>query len=728
MTLNFKIVALILLLACAWACGGGAVTNDGVRMVTVEGSINDVTYPSKGLQAASGTSALYTARAVNLDKPSEVWPVQVYSDETYSVNIIRLTNLKIEVFRSQNLVFSRLLSRSDTQSSLQSTKINSVTHIQAQMIEAAHFPGADWSETATKVNTQVFGIAQLQETQFVMPTFVNKPLAGLVAIYGQLFRSSGDVSFGSLVTKFNGAFAKSSAAEVLSSYKQAMSQLSNLEAQALASAHEGAKNNFSVNTAVPASHFDELKRGITGEVVLAFQNSLQAPYFTTAQVPARQAAPGMLFAHLFPTASSNDILGISRYEGRFSNNVNPIGPFRNDLEEGKKLLYLPSVHDQGKTFRYEFSVFGVNGKVLLADNIQIKVMASAISALDRKMLTSIPLVGPRVFGSDLFLVSISNSGLEKYIEKFDTSYIINGGADLVAPSFRWTLPTAMGNVYDMFIRDKIVYLAAGDKGIVGYDTNFLENVSNTFPAKYSNTNIKAVQMVVVNDRIYALEANGNVQRTSLLLSGNVQVAELNENLKNTPFPALSSLDEKVLIASSNTFNYPYILNASGNLIAMVPYTTAAQTPLREARALEWNPITYVGSANFSQVSFLAYQVGVGDNVRHAFNLNAPLLTNGTYLYSVASDNITVRADALSSNVHSGNTLSSNAMFFIESTPRLPLYFNSLPPRVGFELSQPSTGLNSQQSGAYLFTIGKTTDVTLSGNWGIRAHKIESVSP
>ena len=726
MTLNYKIVGIVFLLGLGWACGGGSVSNDGVRMVTVGGSINDVTYPNKGLLAASGNSAIYTARAVNLDKPSEIWPVQVYSDETYSVNIIRLTNLKIEVFRSGNLVFSRHLSRSDTQSSLQSTKINSVTHLQAQMIEAAHIPGEDWSETSTKVNTQVFAFSQLQENQFALTTFVNKPLAALVAIYGQLFRNTGDVSFGSLTTKFNAAFAKGSASEILSNYTLAMSQLTSLEAQALASAHEGAKNNVTVHAAVPVVHFEELKRGITGEVVQAFQNSLQTPFFTSAQVSARLAAPGMLFGHLFPTASSNDILGIARYEGRFAGNVNPIGPFRNDLEEGKKLLYLPSVHDQGKTFTYEFSVVGANGKVLTADNIQINVVSSAITALDRKMLNTVPLVGPRVYGSDLFLVSISKSGLEKYLEKFDTSYIINLGEDLVAPSFRWTLPTAMGNVYDMLIRDKIVYLAAGDKGIVGYDANFLENVSNSFPAKYSNPNIKAVQLAVVNDRIYALEATGNVQRTSLLLSGNVQVAELNEDLKKTPVPTIASLDEKVLIASSNTFNYPYILNSSGNLLAMPPYKAATQTPTREARALEWNPITYVGLANLSQVSFLGYEVVVGANIGHALNLNAPLLTNGTYVYSAASDNISVRAEALSSNVYSGNVLSSNAMSFVESSPSSPLYFNDLPTRVGFELYQPFTGLNNQQSGAYLFTVGKTTDVTLSGNWGIRAHKIEAV--
>ena len=151
---------------------------------------------------------------------------------------------------------------------------------------------------------------------------------------------------------------------------------------------------------------------------------------------------------------------------------------------------------------------------------------------------------------------------------------------------------------------------------------------------------------------------------------------------------------------------------------MSPYIAASLTSIKEARALEWNPLTYVGSANLSQVSFLGYAVSAGSNINHHLKLSTPLLANGTYVYSIASDNISMRVDALSSNVHS----------FSESAPRAPLYFTNLPSRVNFELYQPDTGLNKQQSRGYLFTIGQTTDVTTISDWSIRAYQIEAVVP
>jgi hypothetical protein len=775
--LTVKFLAFGMLVLLALACGSGTVSNQGIRPIKVSGSIGDVASPSKP-RFLSGANT-YTAKAINLNKPSEDWEVFV-TDKSYSVELVRLTNIKIEVYNAGHLAFSRILGRADTQSSLQSAKINNVTHAQAQLILGAHIEGMDWDESMKTVNETIFGKATLQESEFVLGSFINKEFAAFVSIYGQLFVGDGVIAPTALVDKFNGALVQNSVSSALSAYKLSMAGLTATEANTLASAHEGAKNDGKVNSAVEPLYFDQLKLGINSTVVQeAFNLALDAPYFLTAQSASRYAAAGVLYSYTFPTASTNDILGIASYEGNFSGNT-PFGLYRNDLDEGKQLRFIPAYSDIGHSYTYDFQVKGANGKTLSANSISIKVGAPAIKALDRKTLTSVPLLGPIVDGSYLFMVSLSNLGLEKYIEKFDYSYILNNGVDVEAPSLRWTLPSAMGNVYDMFIYNKILYLAAGDKGIVAYDTNFTENVSNAFPAKFTNTNIKAIQMVLVKDVIVALEPGGNVQKTSLFLSGNTRMEELNDIFKTTQEPYIASMDHEILVASSNTLSYPYTFSSSGNLLALNPYKAAARTPIKEARALDWNPLAYImsdnvvyqqiasgnsssgnllsgnvvsgnvisgnvvssanltnvlssSSGNLSQVSFLGLKVTSGANIAHTMFTHNPLLANGTYVFSIGSDNVSLRMDGMSGNVFSGNSMgmnssSSNIFGISESTPVSPLYFTNLPKGVGFEFLQPNTGLNSQQSGGYLFSIGQTTDASATLNWSIRAHQIEALAP
>ena len=734
---------LLLLLACACGGGGGSVSNEGIQMVEIQGQISESALLSKPRQASTTPSPIYTATAINLNNPAETWPVTVYDDLTFQVTVVRLSDLKIEFSRSSLVVFSRILTRDETDAGRFSTRANSVTHLLTKLTENSPSNGRTWSSRLQSQQLDLLGVSSPSESQLALSQIKSSlpNVKVMLSTYAQIFTSSQDLSFIPLVTDFNSAMNASASSLAAQAYLQTLNNLDGQKAQLLASAHEGAKN---INPSL-ALAFTEVANSITSSTTsAAITAALKAPFFETSLDVVRTAAPGLLFSYTFPLADTEDVLGLEGYHAIWHTSE-PTGIIRNDINSGRTLQFIPSQDDLGKTFIYDLEAKGVNGKSVFAGNISINVGSPKITAMDRKVLEHTALLGPIVDGENVYYLTQHKTNSQKFLEKVAQSALLNTGVDGAITSNTWRLPADVTQVYDFLIHKNIAYVASGNQGILGFDTTLLIGSLVTSP-KYSSNLIMPHEIEVVSDRIIAREASGNVQSTSLFLTGNTMLPGPSEVFLTTNEPSMFNLDREFLIISGNSLNHAYRYDVSGNLSLYGTYRPDSRTPAKSSEVFTWNPVSYISSGNAQQVDFRGGNLSLGTvkfsaNIISSTNiLNVPLLVNGSHSFAMVSSNI-VTSDNTSGNVLvtvtpttrlNINALSGNVIQpFIESEPTLSdksLFFENVPFGQGIDIYNPEKGVSSTQSGAWIYTIGQSTTVTSSDNWFIRPHLIEAIYP
>jgi hypothetical protein len=606
--------------------------------------------------------------------------------------------------------------------------VNNITHLQALMTERLERSSASYDEALSAVNQDLFGSSSLQESEINLGAFTtaSSNLAAMVASYGRLFAQVELTEFGDDLTELQTAFIEAmsepSAEAVLSSYTAEMNALSAGAASALASAHEGAKNEPSVNADVSANVFNTLKEGLSGEVATAFFEALESPLIpedaTTDNL--RKATPGVLFTYTYPEAETEDVLGIAGYDITWTNAGNtPSGRYRFDAEDGRQLRWIPSVDDLGRSFTFQMEVNGVNGKSLELDPIAVEVVDMEIESLGRALVSSARevMAGPTLSDTHLFFASRDVATPDKFFEKVSMESLIEASDESAVASIRWQFPASLPEIYDMEFQaldsGNLIYMAAGDYGVVAYGADFQVDQPNSSPEVFINKSITAVELAFIGDLIYCLQADGNVQLTDQALSTNTMLRDVNAALLETSDPQMVAVNNEVLLASSNIENTGFQLDlTTGVLQTLEPFVTGAPTLVFDPAAIDGTALTFLGTGNLQRVMLEETVFETEEVLSTAISLTAPALVNDSMIFH------------FSANTLSANAVDGNVMGFVEEGLDDPLYYGFDDTVYDMVISQEPQA-DDEVSQATLFSFGQTDASGNRNNWAIRAHRIQA---
>lgn len=739
MNTRLSILPLVSLIIFSFACGGGSSTYEdssnrtdtGARTIDLEGAIDDSTLPSKP-RWAGGNSLTFTGNIYDINNSQQQWLMNIDDSENYTAAIIRRSDIALEIYRDNSLVLSRVMSEGETLVNTRA-KVNSITHLQASIARALQrSQGGELTSHLENVNLTLFEKTVINESEYTLDSLAENlgDVKVIISTYAHLFRSPSSSGFSSLLFKLNQALDESSTSSLISAWLDVADNLSTQdELDAYASAHEGAKNSgiSSANLI-----FSELSDRFNSTPLLsAIEEAKASPVFGSNVDILRDATPGALFQYTFPRATTEDILGITSYNGAWLGEE-PMGTWMITSDEGRTLHFLPDSSDIGKSFPFGLTVDGGNGKTTSASNIIVEVKTPTLTPMPRKSLSLRPLVGPLVDDQFLYLISISDIGHEFYLQKFAQDSIqASNGEDSTLANFSWTLPTSVSEVTDILLHLNTLYISTGEASY-GFDASFQTISPPDRTPTYVNDEMESSAIALFQGQLFHFHSSGNVQTTDLSLSGNV-ISSLPTSfftsIGNSTFlsgnSTIYSYDQNLLFAAGPEEHNAYFLNSSGNLELLDSFSPEALSPAPNSSLLTGLPLTYIETSDNSlsqwlplndsieEISLPRSEIvekqnphGVSANLLLSFNADPTTGTNQIPSYSLQ-----------------GNSLSANAYGFTESSeiPLESLHFGNNAEGISLKI-QSTAGIGTETSSSWIYSIGN--DGIGSDNWFIQAHLLE----
>ena len=710
------------------------MSNSGVREIEVEAIFSDQPSPSKS-RFAPQPSADYSTKIIDLNSQELVASPTVYRDGAsyrFSTNITRLSDVRLELYHSGTLAFTRILGRNSTANDLVEVRVNNITHLQTQMVQSHDTTKLSYDEAIATVNLDIFGQTAIAEPDYVLGSLMSSSAncAAIAASYGRLF--SGTISTATrsnLQQAFLQVMSKKSSQEVVETYTQVMNGLSPESASALAAAHEGAKNDPLINSTIPSTTFDSLKQDLVGNVAEAFDSALESPFMPPTGDEAwdhlRLAAPGILFTYTYPEAQTLDVLGIESYKIDWKKGSNsPKGRFRFDTKGGRELRWIPSPEDRHKEFSFNMTVKGVNGKSIALPELTVEVGDLNIKTMGR---TTLPahgelLTSPSLSSKDLYFATKDLGTSFNYLNKASLESLINA-SDKEVSSLQWQLPPSLPTVHDMEYRStalgNFIYLASGDYGVSAYDADFSKNEPYSTPEQFLNKSIAAQSLTFVGDQIFCRLADGNVMQTDLSLSSNTKVSMVNDVLAQWDESKLFSINDEVLLASSNIEQAGFHLDVvTGELNALEPFSLAVDSQLIEdSEVIDGTVLNFLQSGNVHKWLWAKSSFQAGSSVGLAVPGDDPLLTNGSMVFHLSDNTMTLSAVSTSDNALN-----------VQEEPYLqPLYYPSEGKGSSLYLQQEHQN-DPEASLVHLFSCGRIDQSGNVNNWAFRAHRLKAVQP
>jgi hypothetical protein len=523
--------------------------------------------------------------------------------------------------------------------------------------------------------------------------------------------------------------SKKSSQDVLEAYTEVMNGLSPESATALASAHEGAKNDPVINGTISSATFDSLKQNLEGSVAEAFDTALESPTMPPASDEAwdqlRLAAPGILFTYTYPEAQTLDILGIESYQISWDKaSSSPKGRFRYDGKNGRALRWIPSPEDSHKEFSFNMTVKGVNGKSIALPELTVEVGELSIKTMGRTMLPTNAelLTSPSLSSEHLYFATKDLNTSFNHLEKASLESLINP-SDKEVSSIKWQLPPSLPTVHDMEYRStamgNFIYLASGDYGVSAYDADFSKDEPYSTPEQFLNKSIAAQSLTFVGDQIFCRLADGNVMQTDLSLSVNTKVSMVNDVLAQWDESKLYSINDEVLLASSNIEQVGFHLDViSGELTSLEPFAVNTDSVLIEdSQIIDGTVLNYLEGGNVQKWFWGKPLFESGPSVGLAVPEDDPLLANGSMVFHLSDNTMSLSAVSTSDNALN-----------VQEEPYLhPLYYPSEGKGSSLYLQQEHQN-DPEASLVHLFSCGRSDKSGNVNNWAFRAHRLKAVQP
>lgn len=716
-----------LILALTLACGGGGNGSS----TTVSGTIDDSSLDSSSKALLAASDAL-TATATNVDDTTQTFTITV-DGRKYSGSITPGINVNIEIKNGDTVILSRVLDKDQTTSNV-TAEINVVTHVQAKLAVENVKTGKTLAEALKSANQELFGSETVNESGLKVSTALkviegrNASFAAQIATMGQLVASfnpnSTDIK--STFSSLNGSFEHPTVAGVATAFTQRVNNFSSSTAAVFASAFEGAKNaNILV---APTASFTAFQSTLTASIVTsAISSALRPPIFGTAGTP-KTAAPGIVFSFTIPPATTEDVLGISRYSGSFTT-----APDGNWNLVGRTLNFVPSQSDINKTFTYTFVAHNANGKTV-SKAISIPVKGMKITKNTRmKLLGSVntansgtyyPILGPVLAGDYFYLVArFSASGHR--LEKYATSGINRPSTSDLSLASSWVLPT--GNTpKDLAVGNNVAFLAYSNTsvGLIGYKTNATSSTPD-----YQSKTMSGTELALHGSRIYNMTSQIVMSNDLLLSSTPKTESTLTDKVKSISANDIGSFSDYLYVASNSTATFYNM--SSGSPVALATDFTPQYTGFD---ILNNDYSRHAGSPLYAVSTMTSTKLTPGSDLSSAVALSfssaldsklSVRASNGTMGYTANASTGVWGFSLRTTNFSTAATDSTANNFSYKYTGEL----NSM------IINRPE-GISNGKSGAYLYMPGQYTasvitentpvHKTMTGSWYIKAFDLEPV--
>jgi energy-coupling factor transporter ATP-binding protein EcfA2 len=715
-------LTLCIVLICSLACGGGGQTsNNGVLELELSGSIDESTFPS-GLSKPKRAPGTFTGLVTNLDDPQETWPLTFSSSQQFSANIIRKNNLKIEIFIGTTLVLSRVFDIDESNVSSLDTNINTMTHLQAQMVLEQINQNSLLSVASAKstVNFALFGKSELEASDYNISLLAqqNPAAAVIMSTYAQLFNFSDFNLIRGALQVINNVISTTDSTQLRTNYLNTINALSSLQdtiATTIATAHESVKNDE--NNPIDVNEYASISSEFSLAALTAALESVRVyPTFPDLDSP-NSAGVGVLFSYHFPAATTIDRQGLHSdgYQGIWLSTP-PSGLIDTSGNGGLNLKLIPSSEDLGETFEYQVSIKGANNAGPVSTSLQFTVNSTEIIPKDRKRIFDQPIAGPVLDDDYLYLVSTGDDGY--FLDKYPLSEIqTDGGATFLSVS-RWLLPSGFTDVRDMALGNDLVYLTGGYSGVLAFDKNF-SSINESEPT-HSNNIMIGSDITIYQEQVFALQKDFTpvLHQAELDLSDSTEINTLEDIIIPNGNIQIATFSDDYLYISGNSQPAAYSLTTTSKQLALVDEASpdlSSFIPLDDAQALS-TPLALFDNSNIERIDIIANTfTSVSSRTYTADDLNNPMIGNGTFFYTT---------HPITPTLIVGNSLTvSTFSGIVSQTPDEAIYYNSVSENLKFMIRNIPEGIETGKSGAWMYTIGAGDDTEFDEGF-IRAYQIQ----
>lgn len=481
-TISMKKLAQALLLLMplllAVACDKGSSNNTGI--LTVRGSLD-----FGGANRMSPDTDTFKVKATDLIT-GKVWE-KTFVGRYFEIQVIRQTALIVEISYEGGVTLSGYIPLKDSEGALVDKKFNSMTHVRAGL--ATRFmlkEGLNANAAFAKANQYMFGrdeisqdettiekVAELcPDKEFAFPAICHT-IDYLVSDYrSEDSRKALQVAMQAFDNAVNHR-------QILEMYIIRTNKVPDAQqgiANKIADAHKAAK----ANGLIPVEYFETVdQRFFSTSILRAMDWLKEVPYYPDPIDEVRHVGMGTLFHYTFPRAVTGDPLGISHYDGAFTDTT-PKGHFRvNFGKENITIYFTPTRFDLGKKTIYVLAAVGGNEKIgTNAVEINIKN-----SNFDFDSFISFneapygghfqPLVGPVEFYNEEFFAFIMEStGPTRVLDLYEQEQFRKQSVSQVTRSVSIELPSTMGNVLKMQTAGQHIFLMCDDGSLYMYRYHF----------------------------------------------------------------------------------------------------------------------------------------------------------------------------------------------------------------------------------------------------------------
>lgn len=721
-TVLTSLILLCLTIFCSLACGGGGQTsNNGVLELQLSGSIDESTFPN-GLSKPRSAPGTFTGKITNLDDPEETWSFSIDSNNQFSTNIIRKNNIKIEILISNVVALSRVLNINETNTYSLDADINTLTHLQAQLVLAQLNSNSALTvaDAQNLVNPALFGKSELEDSDYSLSLLAqyNPSAAVIMSTYAQLFNYSDFNLIRGAIRVINNVIGTTDSTQIRDNYLNAINSLSSLEttiATTIATAHESVKN--ANNNPIDVNEYASIASAFSLEALTAALEAARvSPSFPELDSP-NSVGVGVLFSYHFPEASTDDRQGLHSdgYQGIWLTTP-PSGLIDTSGNNGLNLRLIPSSEDFNETFEYQISIKGANNSDPVTTSLEFTVNSSEIIPKERKRIRDQPLAGPVVDDESLYLVSTGSDGY--FLDKYPLSEIQTDGGGTFLTVSRWLLPSGFTDVKSMAIHEDLVYLTGGYSGVLAFDKNF-SSINEDLPT-YSNNVLVGSKIKLLEDQIFVLQDGFTplLHQAELDLSDSDEVGYLDDFLVSNSNIQMTTFSDDYFYLSGNSQASSFALTAASRQLAILdeaPDELSAYIPLNEANALA-SPISFINKSEISRYDIVANSfTNVSTRTHSIDNITQPITTNGTFFYTTHQSTPTL----LVGESLTVNTFSS----IISQTPDELIYYNTVSKNLNFMIQNIPEGIENGKSGAWIYTIGAGSESSFDEGF-IRAYKVQ----
>ncbi|MBF0196396.1 MAG: hypothetical protein HQL32_01735 [Planctomycetes bacterium] len=717
-----KILLFSLIGCLSFCCGGSTSSSQGIVHVDLEGEI-EIGNAETLNKSRLASESVISGRVYDLNNSNLSWDLDISESSSaafgyrYKSNIVRRSDVRIEILRDGQLVLSKVLSAKHTLANVEA-RINPTTHLQAKMLES-QIEGLielDVHERLGSINQNLFGSEEVAHNLFQLSSFSNsqRPIAAIVATYGRLLSASSELVSTGAILIYEESFKANTASRVQSQYVKKLDNTDNTTAPLIASAHEGAKNTLYNLLSVEA--FKVITDALSSYNILnAIDNALERPVFPS-DTDALAASPGVMLWHTFPEATTIDALGISGYSSSWSST--PKGPVNLDKDDGRTLKYIPSLSDLEDTqeFTYTLTAHGINGKDTNKE-VTVTINNLSISSMPGKIIYGTPIAGPVTDDKYLYLIANTERSANSYeLQRFSLDYFESQALSYELKYEYILIPSYFEAITDMKYYDSAIYLCGGNTiGVISYD-----DADEQQTELFRNPKLGLKTIRKAGDHFYGLTdyLTPSLFRFENTLDDQVEIESVALSA-NTNNPEIESIGEDYLYVAGEHSGYLFQPNSEGILGSLGSFPLSSSSteprrnlihghqPIKEASlylssSLLTTSVSIDASGNLFVESF-SPPVSMSSGVKKVHN--------GPFLFYM-TDGRTIEA----TNLSSGNTTHLQE----SSTEDHRLSSESLPPELNFTIRNIPEGDGQYSSKAYLYVPGVLTEDT----WSIRAIELK----